>query len=30
MLTADPLPMNDLADALLKIEASVRDVLGTN
>jgi hypothetical protein len=30
MLTADPWPMNDLADALLKIEASVRDVLGTN
>ena len=30
MLTADPWPMNDLADALLKIEDSVRDVLGTN
>jgi hypothetical protein len=30
MLTADPWPMTDLADALLKIEASVRDVLGTN
>ena len=30
MLTADPWPMADLADALLKIEDSVRDVLGTN
>jgi hypothetical protein len=30
MLAADPCPMNDLADALLKIEDSVRDVLGTN
>jgi len=30
MLTADPWPMNDLADALLKIEDSVRDVLSTN
>jgi hypothetical protein len=30
MLTADPCPMNDLADALLRIEDSVRDVLGTN
>lgn len=30
MLTADPWPMTDLADALLKIEDSVRDVLGTN
>jgi hypothetical protein len=30
MLTADPWPMDDLADALLKIEDSVRDVLSTN
>src|SRR5262249_46347298 len=30
MLTADPWPMDDLADVLLKIEASVRDVLSTN
>jgi hypothetical protein len=30
MLTADPWPMADLADALLKIEDSVRDVLATN
>jgi hypothetical protein len=30
MLTADPWPMNDLADALLKIEDSVRDVFSTN
>jgi hypothetical protein len=30
MLTADPWPMTDLADALLKIEDSVRDALGTN
>ena len=30
MLTADPWPMHDLADALLKIEDSVRDVLSTN
>ncbi|HEU4734487.1 MAG TPA: SMI1/KNR4 family protein [Kofleriaceae bacterium] len=30
MLTADPWPMNDLADALGKIEESVRDALGTN
>ncbi len=30
MMTADPWPMHDLADALLKIADSVRDVLGTN
>ena len=30
MLTADPWPMANLADALLKIEDSVRDVLATN
>ena len=30
MLTAAPRPMNDLADALLTIEDSVRDVLSTN
>jgi len=30
MLTADPWPMTDLADALLKIESSVRDARATN
>ena len=30
MITADPWPMDDLADALRKIESSIRDVLGTN
>lgn len=30
MLTADPWPMADLADALAKLEDQIRDVLGTN
>lgn len=30
MMTADPWPMHDLADALRKIEHAVRDIRGTN